>query len=308
MRPSFPGHFIGRIVAVYSIKDLEMISGIKAHTLRIWEQRYHIIRPQRTPTNIRYYEEDDLRHLLHISLLNKHGYKISKIASMPKEAIASAVAELSEGAFEDTVQIDTLTIAMMELNEAKFETILASNIRELGFERSMLDVVYPFLDKLTLLWLTGSIHTIHENFISHLIRQKIISAIEALPLQSDAKERFILYLPEGETQELSLLLISYLIRKRGYGVLYLGKELTLSDLEEASLLYPATHIVTIISEGFGKRSVRQYLDDLIKVCQGKRLLLSGYQVFIQGISTSNEVHVLQDMVSIAQYIDSLHKE
>lgn len=227
---------------------------------------------------------------------------------MPKEAIAIAVAELSEGAFEDTVQIDTLTIAMMELNQAKFETILASNIRELGFERTMLDVVYPFLDKLTLLWLTGSIHTIHENFISHLIRQKIISAIEALPLQSDPKERFILFLPEGETQELSLLLISYLIRKRGYGVLYLGKELTLSDLEEASQLYPATHIVTIISEGLGKRSVRQYLDDLIKVCQGKRLLLSGYQVFIQGISTSHEVHVLQDMVSIAQYIDSLHKE
>jgi MerR family transcriptional regulator, light-induced transcriptional regulator len=199
-------------VAVYSIKDLEMISGIKAHTLRIWEQRYHIIHPKRTPTNIRFYEDDDLKHLLNISLLNKNGLKISKIASMSEEEIAEAVSDLSKGSFEDSVQIDALTISMMELDEIKFETIIAANLQNLGFERTMMEVIYPFLDKLSLLWITGSIHPVQENFISNLVRQKLIAAIDALSANKSCHAGFTLYLPEGESQELSLLFLQYLIK------------------------------------------------------------------------------------------------
>jgi DNA-binding transcriptional MerR regulator len=292
-------------VAVYSIKDLEMISGIKAHTLRIWEQRYHIIHPKRTPTNIRFYEDDDLKHLLNISLLNKNGLKISKIASMSEEEIAEAVSDLSKGSFEDSVQIDALTISMMELDEAKFETIIAANLQNLGFERTMMEVIYPFLDKLSLLWITGSIHPVQENFISNLVRQKLIAAIDALSANKSCHAGFTLYLPEGESQELSLLFLQYLIKKRGFRTLYLGQNTSLPDLAEACSIFPTDYVLTIISEGFTKQSVHQYLKDLQKVCEGKIIYVTGYQVLIQGIQTSENVVVLENLDSFTTLIDTL---
>lgn len=282
-----------------------MISGIKAHTLRIWEQRYHIIHPKRTPTNIRFYEDDDLKHLLNISLLNKNGLKISKIASMSEEEIAEAVSDLSKGSFEDSVQIDALTISMMELDEAKFETIIAANLQNLGFERTMMEVIYPFLDKLSLLWITGSIHPVQENFISNLVRQKLIAAIDALSANKSCHAGFTLYLPEGESQELSLLFLQYLIKKRGFRTLYLGQNTSLPDLAEACSIFPTDYVLTIISEGFTKQSVHQYLKDLQKVCEGKIIYVTGYQVLIQGIQTSENVVVLENLDSFTTLIDTL---
>ncbi len=293
-------------MAVYSIKDLEMLSGIKAHTIRIWEQRYNIIHPKRTPTNIRYYEDGDLRQLLNISILNKNGFKISRIASMDEEEIKAAVNELSSGTFEDTVQVDALTISMMELDEGKFETILSSNIRAIGFERTMLEVIYPFLDKLSLLWLTGSIHAVQESFISNLVRQKLIAALDEIPYAQHAEKSFILYLPEGEAQELSLLFLQYLIRNRGHKVLYLGQNTSLVDLAEACKIYQTDYVVTIISEAFTRQSVHQYLEDLKKVCVGKKILITGYQVLVQGIATGAGIRVmknLDDILNVLQEID-----
>ncbi|MCO6484383.1 MAG: MerR family transcriptional regulator [Saprospiraceae bacterium] len=292
-------------MAVYSIKDLEMLSGIKAHTLRIWEQRYHIICPKRTPTNIRYYEEDDLRHLLHISILNKNGYKISRIASMTPGEIAKEVNKLSAGTFEDSVQIDALTLSMMELDEAKFETILASNIRTTGFEHTMQEVVYPFLNKLSVLWLTGSVHAVQENFITNLVRQKLIAAIDSIPLSDDPARSFILYLPEGESQELSLLFLHYLLKKRGMQVLYLGQNISLSDLAEASAIFPSQFLFTIISESFIKQSVHQYLEDLRKVCPDKQVLVTGYQIFMQGIQSRPGITVLRELEDIQKFLTDL---
>lgn len=294
-------------MAVYTIKDLEMLSGIKAHTLRIWEQRYRIISPKRTATNIRYYEDADLRHLLNISLLNKNGVKISKIASMSSQEIVEAVNRLSSGTFEDSVQVDALTISMMELDETKFETILGTNIRAIGFERTMSEVIYPFLDKLSLLWLTGSVHPVQESFISNLVRQKLIAALDALPSPSRSGNSFILYLPEGESQELSLLFLQYLIRKRGFRTLYLGLHTSLADLGEAFRIYRADHILTIISETFARQSVHQYLADLRKVCPDAGILLTGYQVLVQGVSSEQGLRVLQDLNDMQVLLDEFEK-
>ncbi len=198
-------------MAVYSISDLEKLSGIKAHTIRVWEQRYDIIQPKRTKTNIRYYQDEDLKLLLNIALLNKNGIKISKIAKMTNKEIAEKVAAISEINFEYGTQLDALTISMIEMDEFKFDRIISTNIQQLGFERTMLEIIYPFLDKLSVLWLTGSINPVQENFMSYLIRQKLIVAINNLPLlQSKDTKKFIIYLPEGERQELSLLFMSYL--------------------------------------------------------------------------------------------------
>lgn len=283
-----------------------MLSGVKAHTIRIWEQRYNIIRPRRTPTNIRYYEDQDLHLLLNISILNRNGFKISRIATMDEDEIRDEVNRLSTGTFEDSVQVDALTISMMDLDEGKFETILSSNIRAIGFERTMLEVIYPFLDKLSLLWLTGSIQAVQESFISNLVRQKLISAIDEIPYVTQAEHSFILYLPEGESQELSLLFIQYLIRSRGHRVLYLGQNTSLPDLAEACRIVPADHVVTIISEAFSRQSVQQYLEDLRTVCPGKSLLIAGYQVLIQGVPAMPGIRILRSLVDILSVMHELH--
>lgn len=281
-----------------------MLSGIKAHTLRIWEQRYGIISPKRTPTNIRYYEDDDLRHLLNITILNKNGFKISKIATMNQEQIQDAVRDLSTGSFDDSVQIDALTISMMELDEVKFEAILGSNIRAIGFERTMMEVIYPFLDKLSLLWVTGSIHPVQEAFISNLVRQKLIAAIDDTQLPQEQTDAFVLYLPEGETQELSLLFLHYMIRKRGHRVLYLGQNTSLPDLAEACKIFPSDYVLTIISESFTKQSVHLYLEDLRKVCSNKTFLITGYQILVQGIQSGDHVLVMQNLDEILEFLES----
>ncbi|MEL6124360.1 MAG: MerR family transcriptional regulator, partial [Bacteroidota bacterium] len=130
-------------MVIYSIKDLEKLSGVKAHTLRIWERRYEILKPKRTPTNIRYYMDEDLKHILNVALLNRNGFKISKIAKMGAEEIQKHVAEITDIDESFEGQLDTLTISLLELDEEKFVKLLNKNIEQHGFKEAMLDVIYP---------------------------------------------------------------------------------------------------------------------------------------------------------------------
>ncbi|MCB0611582.1 MAG: MerR family transcriptional regulator, partial [Lewinella sp.] len=201
-------------MAVYSIKDLENLTGIKAHTLRVWEQRYGIIEPKRTATNIRFYNDEDLRKVMNIALLNKNGLKISKIADLTPEQIQEKVAAISDVNHQFATQLDAMTLAVVEMDEYKFDRIIRAHIEQVGFERAMIEVIYPFLDKLNLLWFTGSIAPVQESFITNLIRQKAIVAIESIPIPNKAEaKKFLLFLPEGERQELTLLFIQFLIKK-----------------------------------------------------------------------------------------------
>lgn len=291
-------------MAVYSIKDLEKLSGIKAHTIRIWEQRYSILAPERTKTNIRYYQDEDLRTLLNVALLNKNGIKISKIAKMKEEELAENIAAVSEINFEDGTQLDALTISMIEMDENKFDRIINTNINQIGFERTMMEVIYPFLDKLSLLWLTGSITPVQENFISYLIRQKIISAINVTPLSSGGEtEKIILYLPKGERQELSLLFMHYLLKSRGRHVLYLGQDISLSDLVDANRIQKPAFIFTMITETFAKEPVQNYVDRLAETFPDTKILLSGYQVVAQQVEAPDHVIILKSLDQMLQFID-----
>ena len=293
-------------MAVYSIKDLEKLSGIKAHTLRVWEQRYDIIKPKRTKTNIRYYLDDDLKFILNIALLNKNGIKISKIAEMSREEIAEKVAAISEINFEYGTQLDALTISMIEMDEYKFDRIISTNIQQLGFERTMLEIVYPFLDKLSVLWLTGSINPVQENFMSYLIRQKIVVAIvnESLQIGKDVK-RFLIYLPEGEKQELSMLFMHYLLKSRGNHVAYIGQEITLADLKDAFNIYKPDFIFTMITETFSKEPLQKYVDRMSEAFQGCKILLSGYQVVAQKLEPSDNVEILKSLDQTMALLEQL---
>lgn len=290
-------------VAVYSIKDLEKLSGIKAHTIRIWEQRYGILEPQRTKTNIRYYQDDDLKFLLNVALLNKNGIKISKIAKMGDQELAEKVAAISEINFEDGTQLDALTISMIEMDEGKFDRIVNTNIEQIGFERTMMEVIYPFLDKLSLLWLTGSINPVQENFISYLIRQKIISAINNTPLTSEHDFKIILYLPEEERQELSLLFMHYLLKSRQKYVVYLGQDISLTDLLDANRIHNADYIFTMITETFAQEPVQDYVDRLADAFPDTQILLSGYQVVAQEVETPAHISILRSLDQMLKFID-----
>ena len=295
-----------RRLAVYSISDLAKLSGIKAHTIRVWESRYGIIVPQRTATNIRYYQDEDLKRLLNIALLNKNGIKISKIARMSEQEISSKVGAISDLDQAHETQLDALTLSMIEMDEYKFDRILETGIAEKGFERAMIEIIYPFLDKLSLLWLTGSVNPAQENFISYLIRQKLIVAIDRLPLvRNTHRPKILLYLPEGEFQELSLLFTLYLMRARQLRAIYLGADTSRSDLADVYRLHQPAYFFTMLSENFTREPVVNYTDELLRTFPGAHLLVSGYQVAAQRLASSERVTVLSSLAQTVAFLDRL---
>lgn len=293
-------------MAIYSIRDLEKLTGVKAHTIRIWEQRYGLIEPARTDTNIRYYTDNELRHLFNISLLNRHGYKISHLARMQPEEIAVKVADITENSVGPNAQIDKMTLAMLHMDEYHFEEILSAYSWEYGFERSMIDLVYPFLDKLNVLWLTSKVGPAHEKFVSNLIRRKLMCAIDKeQPGSLCDASCFLLYTPEHETQEMTLLFLHYLLRKRGQRVVYLGANTTLNDLRDTCQTLRPDFVYTIIQEPLSRQSVQAYVEAAAQASIGGQLLLSGMQLFINPIHLPPNAKILNGLPDTLQFLDDL---
>ena len=215
---------------------------------------------------------------------------------MEKNELAEKVAEISSVNDLSGTQLDALTISMIEMDEFKFERIVTANIAQIGFERTMMEVIYPFLDKLSILWLTGSINPVQENFISYLIRQKIISAIDhTICASSEEQRKFIIYLPEGERQELSILFMHYLLKSRNNHVIYLGQDISIQDLKDAFKIHAPDFIFTMITESFAKESVQTYVEKLSGYFPSSRILISGYQVIAQGVQPPPNVQILHSL-------------
>ncbi len=291
-------------MAIYSIRDLEKLTGIKAHTIRIWEQRYGLVRPARTETNIRYYTDENLRHLFNIALLNRNGLKISKLAQMSADEIASKGAAIAQNNPNPNAQIDALTLAMIDLNEATFERVFVEYVDVNGFERGMLELVYPFLDKLRLLWLTNSISPAHEKFVGQIIRRKLMCAIDKALPGADTPV-FLLYSPEGETQELTLLFIQYLLRSRGMRVSYLGANVAISDLRDACLALKPDYVFTNLQEPLPRHPIQTYVDNVVLSINGSGLLLTGQQFFVGPVDIPANVKLLNGLPGTLQFLDSL---
>jgi MerR family transcriptional regulator, light-induced transcriptional regulator len=294
-------------LAIYSINDLEKLSGIKAHTLRIWEQRYGIISPQRTPTNIRYYTDTELRRLLNISLLNKHGYKISRIADMSDTLIDTCVAQISQRDSTTETHIDTLAMAMIEMDELKFEQIVGTSISDTGFEHTMLDVIFPFLEKINLLYLTGAIKPAQEHFITALIRQKIIVAIDTIPLTTRVGAlKFLIFLPEGERQELSLLYLHFLLKLHGFYVINIGGNLPIDDVKVAYELHQPQFVYTLFTEPH-KVPTEQRVRAMATMFANSQLLLSGYQIINKPIAITENIRILKTLVETTLFLKGLQE-
>lgn len=259
----------------YSIKDIERLSGIKAHTLRIWEKRYGIIEPQRTDTNIRYYSNEELKKILNIAILNNYGIKISKIVGLTAEELHKKVLEISNEEVEENLQIESLVIAMVEVDESRFEKILANCTLRLGFEQTVMNIVYPFFKKVGILWQAGAINPAQEHFISNLIRQKLIVAIDSQGMMvKEGAKRFLLFLPEGELHELGLLFYSYLIQKAGHKVVYLGQSVPLDDVIKVNNQNPADFILTsTLSFSLGE-GLNNLLERILQAFPDKQIILT----------------------------------
>lgn len=229
---------------MYSIKDLENLSGIKAHTIRIWEKRYGIVQPGRTDTNIRYYTNEDLRRLLNISMLTQYGFKISAISQMGDDEIAEKIASLSIANQVD-IHEESLLLSLIDLDEALFHKTFLDIVLVEGFENAIIKHIFPFFRRIGLMWQIGTINPAQEHFISHLIRNKIIVATERITRPIDpAVGTALLFLPENELHEIGLLFYNYILRARGFKTIYLGQSVPFDSLDRIITACKFSFVVT----------------------------------------------------------------
>lgn len=291
---------------VYSIKDLENFSGIKAHTIRIWEQRYHLLSPVRTETGIRTYSDIDLKRILNIATLqNKGGIKISKIAELTESEISEKILQLSGGELDYPEHIQAITVAMMDLDEYRFQVLAKTITDAYGFENFMLKVIYPFLTRLGTLWLSGSVGPAQEHFITHLIRQKIIAAIDSQMAKPkpDAK-KFLLYLPEGELHEIGLLFASYLIRARQHSAVYLGQSLPFDELCLAYEIHQPDYVFSVFTTEPSQDILPAYVADLDKMLPDAKIMLTGYNVLHSPEPVPARIQLVGDFTTLIEVIES----
>ncbi len=293
-------------MAHYSIKDLEKLSGIKAHTLRIWEKRFDLLKPCRTQTNIRFYTNEDLKRILNISFLNKNGYKISRIALLSEEEISQKVADITNSQLDSGTQIDNLIIATTGLDEPRFEKVLNTSILQSGFEQTILNIVYPFLKKIGILWQTGAITPAQEHFITCLVRQKLILAIDGIVETYNAgSKQFLLFLPEGEWHEIGLLFYHYLIKKKGHKVIYLGQSVPFSNLQATLSIRPFDFLVTTISSNSGDQDIYEYIKRLSATFKSKKIILSVFEGGIGEKKLPSNVLKIKDAVSFTEFLQKI---
>lgn len=298
------------IVSTYSIKDLEQLSGIKAHTLRIWEQRYNLLSPKRTDTNIRYYDDDDLKLILNVALLNDNGYKISKIAGMTESEMRGEVVKLTERSLTYDDQIHALTICMIEMDEERFDKVLSTNILKIGFEQTMMNIIYPFMSKIGVLWQTGAINPAQEHFISNLVRQKLIVAIDG-QVSKNGGRKFLLFLPEGELHEISILFAAFLIKNRGHRVIYLGQNTPSDDLWSVYKLHKPEFLLTVITTSPSSEYIQEYLSKLAERFADCQIIVSGYQIVGQDLKLPKNIkamHYIRQLKDQLEEIEAIPQE
>jgi len=230
----------------YSMAQVETLTGIKGHTLRVWERRYNFLKPDRTETNIRFYSDSELRKLLNINILINNGFRVSKIDKMNEDEIHQVVLEVNAGSsakYDD--DLNSLVLAMIELNEDRFNSIFQRHITSKGLLSTVMNLLYPFLNHVGALWTANKAIPAHEHFISNLIRQKIISAIDMIPPAKEGSPVVIMFLPENEDHEIALLLANYISQDLGFKVYYLGQNVPIGNIMDVHEIANADVLFTM---------------------------------------------------------------
>ena len=261
----------------YSIKDLEYLSGIKAHTIRIWEKRYHLLSPNRSDTNIRSYSDDDVRKILNVAMLIKNGYKISNVASFEPEKLQSEVLRINRNLTDPEKNIDQLLYHTVNLDTFGFEELLDKIIVEFGFSKTIQQVVFPLFGRIGLLWQAGSIFAAHEHFVSNLIRNRLIRET-GNHISKESAKSVLFFLRENEWHEMGLLFFNFLAAEAGFRCVYLGQSLPFGDLANLLINSRFDYICTSFINAIEKPELEQYLANLSLVFNSDKILVAGRQI------------------------------
>lgn len=285
------------VASDYSIKDLAGFSGIKQHTIRVWEQRYALLNPRRTETNIRRYSEADLKKILNVSLLIDHGYKISHVANMDKEEMNETLLELASNNPGESQVLNVLKLCTINFDEKLFYKAVNGYLESHGMHDLFAKIFIPFLQRVGLMWQASAICPAQEHFVSNLIRQRICGALDGIGAEEPTTDKtFVLFLPSGEMHELSLLMIQYLLRIKGHKSIYLGQSVPAEDLHEVMHKIEGLHFVSIFTATTSTTNKAKYLDRLAASFESERahFHLSGRN--LEGFSDRDEswMHIYRD--------------
>ncbi len=301
-----------RVKSNFSIKNLENLSGIKAHTLRIWEKRYNLLEPERTNTNIRRYSLESLKKLLNVTLLYNHGFKISKIASLDSDEIPKLVRSIALKSNSEQVSINAFKLSMINFDYELFDTNYEEILQHNDFEYVFLQIFMPLMRELGILWQTGAISASHEHFLTNLIKQKLHLQTEYLQRNKNLfseNPTFVLFLPENEIHELGILYLNYLILSKGHKTIFLGQSLQISSLETLYSYDTKFNFVSYITVEPNKEDIMLYLKNFYKYIldqKDSKLLLFGPQQI--AIDTDNLPAQIELYRSVESFVSKYFPE
>ncbi len=288
----------------YSIADLENLTGIKAHTIRIWEKRYNVIEPSRTPTNIRYYSNDDMRKLINIAALMNAGMKISKISKLSPDELNEAVNnKLNEGKEDDVVAesyVSQLINAGLDFNEPSFDKLFSSAIMKYGIKDAYIKVLIPVLHRVGLLWTTDKLNPAQEHFISSLVKQKLFAAIDALPHAETNQKPIILFLPDFDDHEIGLLMANFILRQAGRKVIYLGQKVPMVNVMDTVNECHPSQLLFFLIQTRPTEFLQSYIDHLSDELKSLQIFIAGNKQLIESLTLPKNFQAITDPEKIIE--------
>ncbi|MCX6202198.1 MAG: MerR family transcriptional regulator [Bacteroidetes bacterium] len=289
----------------FTIKDLENLSGIKAHTIRIWEQRYQFLNPSRTDTNIRYYTNEELITLLNIALLNKYGYKISHIDKMKPIEMKERILSLTQSEAQLERIVNELIECMVDLRIEDFESVLDFQITSKGIEKTITQIIFPFLERIGILWVTSRVNPAQEHLVTNIIRQKLIVGIEKTSSALQANSTALLFLPEGEHHELGILFMYYLLKARGVKVLYLGANVPIKDVLYVADLKTPTFVYTHLTSVANNFNFEKFLTRVGANLPKYSVLVSGLLTQTYKKAVPSNVNLKRSLPEVMDYLSKI---
>jgi DNA-binding transcriptional MerR regulator len=289
----------------YTIKDLEKISGIKAHTIRIWEQRYQFLQPQRTETNIRTYSSDELKTILNVSLLNKYGFKISHIDKMSAEQMEEKILSLNQIDAQKERVVNALIKEMVSLNMANFERQMDTYIGQKGIDKAIVEIIFPFMERVGILWITNHINPAQEHLATNVIRQKIILGIEKLPPVLNYSKRIVLFMPEGEYHEIGLLYVHFLLKQRGFYIDYLGANVPMVDLRYLSEFHKVDYLYCHLTSPAKNFKIQKFFEQLSEVSKIIPIVISGQMAQAYKGQIAGNIQLKRTLAETISFLESI---
>lgn len=292
-------------MAIYSINDIEQLTGIKAHTLRIWEKRYGIDFAHRSPSNVRYYLDDDLKSLMNISILYKNGIKISKIAKFSPSEIREQVARMTEVHQSHSLGLDALTLSLINLDQATFDRIININAEQNGFKVVLEQLIFPLFDKINEMYLTGTIKPVHEGFLNYMLEGKLMAEIDRLRSQWSLQgPDYMIFQPSHGGEEIGSMILNYYLLYSGKYTLNLGSISSSQDIIDAHHLHPCNYLIGLFNTEMSAEDLKIYVNEVLDGCPGSHLILSGFWVYQAGIEDTDRVSVMPDLNAILGFLET----